>query len=288
MPNNRELAIILYVVAFLALSCSKKEIRTSFLAVVKSFFSKALLPVWFACLLYFVGALAILYSVSVWDFSLVTGSVFWFFGTILTVSRITAISEGVPRLLSFLKWQVCLFFTLTFLMNFYPLSFFWEMLVVPSLAFVACLVAVAERDERFNGKPVHTFLLWLQVSMVYFVFGASLLGLLFNYKDLFSLEGLRSYLMVPVLSVSFLPFLIIMSACARYSSLFPVYSFYLEDKVSWELKFRTFVRIRFNYQMLDDWRKYANKVFTLSGIDSEGDVILHLDEFISGRQKGST
>ncbi|WP_157955155.1 hypothetical protein [Halomonas denitrificans] len=223
-----------------------------------------------------------------WDFSLVTGSIFWFFGTIVTVGKVVSVTEGVPRILSFLKWQVVLFFTLTFLMDFYPLSFFWEVLILPVLAFVACLVAVAERDERFTGKPGHTFVLWLQASMIYFVFGASILGLVFNYEKLLSLEGLRSFLMVPVLSLLFLPLLSFMSVYARYDRVFPVYSVYLGEEVSWRLKLKTFVRIRFDYQMLDDWRKHANRVFTLSSINSEGDVVAHLDEFIAYRRECSS
>ena len=285
MPNSRELAIIIYALVLLAFLCSKSEFRNSFIGVVKAFFANKLIPIWLACLLYFIIALVFLNEVGLWGFSLVTGSVFWFFGTLLTVGRVVSVTEGVPRILSFLKWQTVLFFTLTFLMDFYPLSLFWEMLILPFLALVACMVAVAERDERFTGKPVHTFVLWLQASMIYFVFGASILGLIFNYEQLLSLEGLRSYLMVPVLSLLFLPFLSFMDVYARYDRVFPVYGIYLGEEVSWRLKLKTFVRIRFNYQMLDDWRKHAYRVFTLSSINSERDVISHLDEFIADRQK---
>lgn len=254
------------------------------MTIVKSFFSKALLPIWLSCFFYFLGSVFVLYEIGLWEFSLATGSVFWFVATVFYVGNVISSGFDVTRLLPFLKWQVVFFFTLNFLMDFYPLPFFWEMLVLPLLVFIAGLVAVAENDERHRGKPVHTFFLRGQASIFYLIFGFSLLGLVVNYGQLLSLEGLRSYLMVPVFSVLFIPFFYFVSAYVRYEGLILVYSFYLEGGVGWMLTFKTFLRIRFDYQLLDEWRKHANREFTLSTINSEDDVVLRLDEFISDRQ----
>lgn len=287
MPNARELAIIFYAIAFLAFFVHKPSTRVAIVSVVKSFFAKKLTVVWLACFLYFLGALLVLHKIGIWDVSLMTGSAFWFVATLVFVGRIIGRNDDAPKLLEFLKLQTVIFFTLTFLMDFYTLPFLWEMVVVPLLAFVACLIAVAENDEKHRGMPVHNFFILLQTGIALFVFSASVYGLVEDYEKLFSMEGLRSYIMVPVLSTLFLPLFYFMSAYTRYDSLFPVYRLYLDKELGWRIKIKTFIRIRFDYKLLDDWRRHANRVFTMSTINSEDDVFSHLDAFLAERKNAA-
>ena len=79
--NGREIAVLVWLLLFICYGIFQKNFRSSFLAVLKSFFQIKIIAVFVAMLFYVFLILWGLYIIKIWDLYLVKDTIFWLFGS---------------------------------------------------------------------------------------------------------------------------------------------------------------------------------------------------------------
>jgi len=280
MPNNRELAVLFYVlVVFICLLWSSKT-RSSFLDCFRAFFDRKLCKVWLLVVVWFAVSLTILSQLKLWSLSQMTSSIFWLVSAVSLVGAALTKEDPYRSYRSVFKGQVVLVFFLAYLVEAYVFPFWVELLLLPFLAFLSALLATIgyKRDIK-NVEEVESLLHGVQTAVVIMMLLFFLVRVVIDYSDFFSLSTLRSLLLAPALSVLFLPLIFFVSVWQRYDRVFSVYSIFLERAPSMSVKIATLFRIGVRGSAIENWRRYAFRVFTIGDINNDADVIKHIDDY---------
>ncbi|MGR2739059.1 hypothetical protein ACUY1T_11490 [Billgrantia sp. Q4P2] len=282
MPNSREMAIIIWCVVIIIFMLSKVELRSSLRALVKAFFHKHLLVVWIFLLAYFTLGVFLASFIGIWELALTTTAVFWAFGSFVQLFNILNNMNNPPSFSSILRWQVLIFFTVSFLIDFYTMPLYIEIFLVPFAALVAMVNVYVEKKDEYKSVEVITESVLIFIGLGIVVY--ALMGLVKDYETLFSYLALRQYIIVPYFAAMFIPAVYILYTYLRYDSIFPVYRIYLQRDFGIRLKWLTFLKIGFDFELLNRWEKEARKVFTMRSINSEEDVLKELELFLKEKK----
>lgn len=217
--NNREKAIGIWLIVFVAWAFSKKEIRSSLWSVFKSMFFTKLAFVFLGTILYTSLIVGILWKFNLWSPLLIKDAVFWIIGTgyvlLMNLSKDSQKGDYFKKTaLDSIKLTV----VLEFVLSLYSFKFWVEIFLVPILFFVVAMNAYAGLKTEY--KPVQRLTNWLLIIAggynIVFAFSQAL-G---HYRDLATLYNLQVFILPPILSVSFLPFLYLFALFMAYEMLF--------------------------------------------------------------------
>ncbi len=217
--NNREKAIGIWLMVFVVWAFSKKEIRSSLWSVFKSMFFTKLAFVFLGTILYTSLIVGILWKFNLWSPLLIKDAVFWIIGTgyvlLMNLSKDSQKGDYFKKTaLDSIKLTV----VLEFVLSLYSFNFWVEILLIPILFFVVAMNAYAGLKAEY--KPVQRLTNWLLIIAggynIVFAFSQAL-G---HYRDLATLYNLQVFILPPILSVSFLPFLYLFALFMAYETLF--------------------------------------------------------------------
>lgn len=217
--NNREIATAIWLLMAFVFALSKRTIRESMLNVIKAFFQpKILLCVGFM-ILYTIGMVAVLYAANFWNATLLKDTVLWFCftGMLLAINFVTSkSSENV-------FWKIIIdnvkvVIIIEFLVNTYTFSLAGELLIIPFLTLIVMLDAVARTDEEYSAVAKLTTGLQITIGLAILLF--AVFRAASDYENLGSIDTVRSFLLPPVLSVLFSPFIYLMMLVTNYELLF--------------------------------------------------------------------
>lgn len=217
--NNREKAIIFWVLIFLVWTLFQKDIRTSIFNVLKVLFQKKFLVVLTATLLYVGSVVLLFYKIQLWDVFLIKDTAFWILGVafLLLINENRAIRDEnyfKKILLDNLK----LILVLEFIINLYVFSLWVEIILMPLLFVIIAMDAVAEmKKEYIPVKKVIDSILALRA--VFFIIFA-LVSILRDYQNFATTDNLRAFLLPPSLTFAYIPFLYLLALYMAYENLF--------------------------------------------------------------------
>lgn len=217
--NNREMAIALWLVVLLIWSLSKSRVRSTMFAALRTLLLTRLVILLTAMLVY-VGLTVLFFSeLSLWDASLTKDTVFWTIGTafvfLFNVNEATQ-NERFFRKILLDSLKVVL--VLEFIVNLYSFRLWVELLVVPILFIVGAMSGVASTDE--NYRPVKRL-----ADIILTVFGLSAViftasNIVSDFQGFASSDNLQAFLLPPLLTLAYLPFLYFAALLITYESLF--------------------------------------------------------------------
>ena len=78
--NNREIAIVIWILVFITLMSLAKDIRESFKRIIKTFFVKKILLTFLSLIAYTILIIYFLLRLKFWEFEFLKDTIFWFFG----------------------------------------------------------------------------------------------------------------------------------------------------------------------------------------------------------------
>lgn len=212
--SNRELSIILWLLLLLMLTLLSQSTRKSFSGVIKAFFCKAFIKIYFCLALYLLPVIYLFMNTVFWN---TKDFIFWLFtvGFVLIFSfkKIDEKDFFKNKLIESFK----IILILEFIINFYNFSFWIEFILVPIVIFYALLIAVAEIDKK--DKRVSNVLngILIVVGLIYSLL--STYNTIMNNEDFFSLTTLWTFLFPLLLTIIFLPFLYFLTLYRKYDSL---------------------------------------------------------------------
>ena len=217
MPNNREIASVVWIGIFFSLAMLKKDLRSSFGGVLRIALNPAIVTVVALFASYVALEVWSAEKIGLWRFGLASKTAAWAFasGIVLVFNFQTAFREPAffrRTAANTLRFTI----VLEFVLNFYVLSLIKELLLQPVVAFVALLSVLAGRDERNKSvrKLADGLLAAFGFTMAAFVLRQAYL----HWRDL-DLDALREFLLPIWMTVGLLPFVFAVALFAAYDSM---------------------------------------------------------------------
>jgi hypothetical protein len=226
--NNREKAIIVWVLAFFSWALFQNNIRASFYGVIKAFTHYKILIVLTAMLLYISLIVLLFYKLQLWDPSLTKDTIYWVIGVafvlLMNANKATQEKDYFKNLLlDNLKVIVAL----EFIINLYTFNFWVELFLVPLLVLIVAVGAVAElKKEDFPAKKMSDSVLsFFGIFLILF----TLIRLLSDFQGFANVDNLRSFLLPVLLTLAFMPFLYLFALLMAYELLFVRLGIFLKE-----------------------------------------------------------
>ena len=153
--NNREIATALWLIVFIAWAMGKVDIRKSLAGVVRAFFRFKILVFVCPMLLYVAVVVTLLATIGFWKIYLLKDTIVWFcVVAIAMVMRFVTSEDSEKILLKVLSDNIKIIIFIEFLVNTYTFSLPAELVILPVVALVAALDAVA---SAVSNKLVQLF-----------------------------------------------------------------------------------------------------------------------------------
>lgn len=217
--NNREKAIGIWLVVFSVWAILKRDVRVSLWGVFKSMFLTKLAFVFLGTILYAILVVGVLWNYGLWSPLLIKDTVFWIIGTgyvlLMNVGKDSQKSDYFKKTaLDSIKLTV----VLEFILSLYAFDLWVEMILMPILFFVVAMNAYA--GLKTEHKSVQQFTNWLLIIAggynIIFAFSQAIQ----HYRDLTTLYNLQVFILPPILTTFFLPFLYLFALLMAYETLF--------------------------------------------------------------------
>lgn len=220
--SNREISIIVWLLLiFIILTTNSKGSFGKFLLVLKALFAKKIILFYIGIGIYLAFIVTTLNKLGVWEFSLYKDFVYWILTTgmvlFFSVSDLNTYKDFSKIVLT----ATSLTIILEFIIGFYNFSLIWEIILIPTLTFISILAYYAEmKKEDRNSILVANF---LKNVLAVLGFGFLIYGiyqLISNYNEFFTLSNLKSFLLPPLFTILFLPFIYYVVLYVKYERVF--------------------------------------------------------------------
>ncbi len=271
--NNREKALIVWILIVLVCIVVSKSFRPPFLSVLKALFARKIAIAMFVMLAYISLVVFAAYKLHVWDISLLKDTIIWGLGTafIMFMNYDKANTER-KYFQKVLLDNVKLVVLLEFIINLYIFNFVVEFLLVPVLFVITAMLVVSGTKQEYKPtKKLLQFVLAIYgISLIIF----ALVQVIGDFKDFATIYNLKDFLLSPLLTVSFLPFIYLLALYATCESLFTRVDIFLKDQNKELIRFTKRQILRaclFNLKKIQRFSKsYSSQ---LMSIKNKSDIV---------------
>lgn len=236
--NNRETSIVIWVVLLVVWGSRYSSVRKIFYDLIKVF-GKRLILTMFGLMAAYIGLLIYgLYEVGLWDTGQLKNTVIWSVSiAAVYLVRSNKIADDPNFYRNAIKDNLKLVVVLEFIIAFYTFDLWVEFLIVPLVVVAGGMLAVAQSNKEY--EPAEKFL-----SNILALFGGGLIAyaiynLYLDFELFAKTQTLTDFILPPLLSLLFLPFLFIIALYSSYESAFTRLQFSLNDS-----SLRTFAKRR--------------------------------------------
>ncbi|PIT87069.1 MAG: hypothetical protein COU31_04835 [Candidatus Magasanikbacteria bacterium CG10_big_fil_rev_8_21_14_0_10_40_10] len=218
--NNRELATLTWLFLFLLWVAFRKDSRDSISNLLKSFFHKKIITPIFLMGVYMSAIIYVLSKVGLWDLFLLKDTLYWFLfvGFALLFNSNTAIYNKKDYFRKIIVDNLKLVVLIEFIVNFYTLNYFTELIIVPVITTIVLLNTYSGIKEKYiQVKKITDFILGF-TGILFIIF--ALHNILFNYKILITSHNLIPLVLPAILSITLIPYLFLFILLMKYEILF--------------------------------------------------------------------
>lgn len=226
--NGREKAVIVWLLIFLSWALSQKNIRTSMLGVLKALFQKKIIVVFIAMFFYVFLILLLFSKIQIWDVSLTKDIIFWIFGSALVLlMNVNKATQDEHYFRKILLDSLKLILVLEFIITLYSFNFWIEMLFVPVMFLIVAMGAVAEIKKEYLPvkKLIDYVLSFIGIFLIIFAV-SKIIG---DYQGFVTANNLRSFVLPPLMTLAYMPFLYIFALIMAYEILFVRLDIFLKN-----------------------------------------------------------
>lgn len=217
--TTRELALCIWALLFLIWVLTKSNVRKSFTELLGVAFQWKILLLFVLVAAYTVSVVWCLRVIGFWTPDLVKDTVLWFLfsGVTLAFSSVDIKKEESIWQRAFVD-QLKVVVIIEYLVNTYTFALWAEMILVPLIAFIAMLDAVARTDVKFSA--VAQLMFWVQAFVGATIIAFALHKALMHRDHFHPLDTIRAVTLVPLLSILFIPFMYLFFVISSYEQLF--------------------------------------------------------------------
>ena len=278
MFNNREVATIIWLFLLFLWVLSRAEIRSSLPGVVKALLGRQMVLAISSMLAYVAVMVLVFSKLGFWDQSAIKDTVFWVLGgAVVMFFNVNKAAGDEHYFRKVVSDNLKLVLVLEFLVNVYTFGLLAELVIVPLIALLLMLKTFVGLKAEY--KKVDTFL-----GYVLGIIGLSLLAFavyqaIVNLQVFANLRTLRDFLLPPVLSIAFLPFIYGLALYMTYDGLFRRMDFFNgnDPGLARYAKWKSFTSFHVNLKGLNEWSKEARGLH----FDNRSDVLALIQRSIS-------
>ena len=217
--NNREIAGACWLVVLLAWMLPKAAVRKSLGGVLQAFFQRKILASVCIMALYSAAAAILLTAIDLWRVSLLKDTIVWFCASAMVmVMRFVTSRDSESIFREVLAESLTIVIVLEFLFNTYTFSLPIELVLMPVLALVVMVNALASSDKQYS--EVAKITRGIQTAFGFGILAIVLIRAVSDLKALESLDTVRSIALAPLLSLLFVPCLYILVLISQYELVF--------------------------------------------------------------------
>jgi hypothetical protein len=208
--NNREWATIIYLGLLLAWTLSRRDVRQSLVNVLKIVLGPKLGSLFAIMTVYVVGMVTALWTLGAWEAAnLKTTLVWWITVGFTAVSKALEIPKD-PKVVGKMAGEAIAWTEIIiFLGEVHTLPLWGELILIPvlTLAGILLVLAKSQSEHAILIGPLTRLQIWAGVSIL----GFSLFGILKDPKDFLTWNNLREFADPIILSLAFIPFLVVLA-----------------------------------------------------------------------------
>jgi hypothetical protein len=265
--SNRELSTIIWIILIVLGLQFNKGTRKATGGLFKAFFVTSIVVVNLLAIIYSSSIIYQLYLVDFWDSSLLKDSIYWFIGSgFLILLSLNKAGKEENFFKNILRDNLKLLLILEFVVNFHQFSLLTELILLPIIALLAMMQAVAEREER--TMKVKSMIDWIFAIFGFIVLGISIRDIWVDFRGFANISNLESFLLPIILSVTFIPFAYCIALYMNFEVIFIRLGLFLKNKKDLRFaKWRTFVKSRLSLKKLNNLSKKINTLYNGSTRD---------------------
>jgi hypothetical protein len=235
----------------------------------RAFFVTSIVVVNLLAVLYSSSIIYLLYQLDFWDPSLLKDSIYWFTGSgFLILFNLNKAGKEKDFFKNILRDNLKLILILEFVVNFHQFGLVAELILLPTIAFLAMLQAVAEREER--TMKVKSLIDWLFAIFGFIVLGISIRDIWIDFRGFANIPNLESFLLPIILSITFIPFAYCIALYMNFEVLFIRLGLFLKNKKDLRYaKWLTLLKSRLSLKKLND---ISSKINTLYNGSTREDI----------------
>lgn len=270
--NNREIAIALWLLAvsiYIFSSTKMAEARNAFKGVLAALFVRKIMTVLCLIVAYMTIVIYWLSELELWNFEQLKNTIFW----CVSVGFMSLFKlEKIKKDKHFFKHSVIgnlkLLAILQFVVGVYTFSLWVEVLIVPFLALLGAMLAIAEADKKHHQVKV-----FLEYCLSFF--GAVLIVytlymLITNFGEFGKEKTAYDFFVPPLLTLCYLPFVFFMLVYSTYEQVFVRLRFSIKSRLHrYAAKLYAFILFNFQLSLLERWSFQVAK----ANIESHSDLI---------------
>jgi hypothetical protein len=253
--SNREIAIIIWLIIFLIWGLSKRDVRKSFFSVLKAFSAKPIITATLLMVAYISLMVAAFYKIGLWDATKIKDTIIWS----VTVAFVMLVNINKTRddeyyfkntILDNMKLVV----VLEYILNLYVFDLIIELILTPVLAILVMMIAIAEYNSEY--KQVEKFLNGVLsiIGIVIVIF--SIYNIVVHFNSFATAGHLTDFLLPPIFTIAFLPFVYLMALYVSYEILFIRIGFFIKDPdLAKYTKRKIIFAFHFDLKSLNAWSK---------------------------------
>lgn len=273
--TNRELAITIWIITFAVWSVFSVRTRPSVVSLVKAFFAWKLTLGYVAMGLYISIILTALRYIGIWSKTPPATILIW----IICVAFMMLFKADNVNKHDFFKSKVKdnlrIVIVMEFIINFYTLDLWLELLLVPLMAVIGGMMVIAERDDQYEPtrKLLNGFMVVIGIGMTLYALRMTVV----NYNKFATIATLESFILPIILTLAFLPFVYLTAIFMTYESLFVRLQFFIKDpSILNYTKIRTLQVFHLKLAALDEWSK---SIYKLNLVDRQSvdEALLNLN-----------
>jgi hypothetical protein len=266
--DNREIAILVWLFIFLMWSLTQRNIRASFVSLIKAFFQKAVILLTIILVIYVIAIVYAFYHYKYWDLSYLSDTVVWFFGVafVMLMNVNHAGEDGYFKKITI--ESIKLVVILEFVMNFYVFDLWEELILVPITAFFGALWGYSsaftkcEQVEKILPNIMGLFGLSFIVYAIY--------KIATDFQSFLSVGTFREFLLPIVFTILIFPVIYFLALFVSYELLFVRINFLVKNSaLAKYTKWRTMLAFHLDLRSLKKW---AAKISTFK-FESKVDII---------------
>jgi hypothetical protein len=253
--NNREIAILIWIIIALIWSLTHSSIRRSLASLFTGLFARVIVSTLTLMAIYVFFVVYALNALGLWDQAQLKNTLIWGFSVaIVSLFRINDIAKDERYFQNTIKDNLKLIIVLEFIIAAYPFHLVLELIIVPVSFFIGGALAVAQTDSKYESAEKALNYLLLAFGLVVIIHAGY--QLITDINTFMQSNIFVDFYTPPLLSVLYLPFIYFLMVYMRYEMVGRRLSVFMDDATLLRhARLIAMVNFRFNLGKLDRWIK---------------------------------
>lgn len=228
--NNREIAVLIWLAISVGCVAISANCRRSFADVLRVLFSRKILQVIAATILWVVASVWLLTAVGVWKPDNLKTTLVWTMTfAFVAMFDVNRISENDTFYGKTIRDILSLTAVVTFIADSYSFSLIVELALIPLLIFITASQAITSLKHEY--AQVKNLFGWLLALIGVTYIGHGIVLFLSDISNFATVSNLREFTIPSILSLLFLPYIYFLNAYITYEMKFVIVRHFIKDHV---------------------------------------------------------